>query len=100
MTNGEKLRAWRERAGLSQDKAARRVGTSQRTWGAWEANGTTPEIDYADAIEKLTGGAVQMRDWVKSRRKKRREEAISTETPSGSALVADLEDDAAHERAG
>lgn len=72
MTTGEKLRAWRAKRGISQASAAALVGTTQRTWGQWESDGTTPEIDYCDAIEKLTSGAVTMKDWARSRRKQRR----------------------------
>ncbi len=74
MDNGEKLRAWRVAAGLSQAKAADRVGTKQRTWAQWES-GTTPEIDFAESLERLTDGEVAMRDWARSRRRKRREAA-------------------------
>ncbi len=87
MTNGEKLRIWRERAGLSQADAAEKIGTKQRTWAQWESEGTTPEIDFAEALEKLTGGAVTMRDWVRSRRKKRRDEAAESST----SLAADAD---------
>lgn len=73
MTNGEKLRAWRERVGLSQDQAAKRVGTVQRTWAGWEKS-TTPEVDYCEQIQELTGGEVSTKDWARSRRRKRRNE--------------------------
>jgi len=76
MTTGEKLRNWRNREGLSQDQAAKKVGTTQRTWGAWE-DGSTPEADFIESIEKLTGGAVAFRDRARSRRKKRREDAAT-----------------------
>lgn len=89
MTNGEKLRAWRDRSGISQADAAEKIGTKQRTWASWETDGTTPEIDFAEALEKLTTGAVTMRDWVRSRRKKRNEDtptpAITDETDSRKA---------------
>lgn len=85
MRTGERLRAWRQKAGLSQEQAAKKVGTTQRSWGAWETD-TTPEIDFAEAIEKLTRGEITMRDWSRCRRKKRREDAASA--PSSSISLA------------
>jgi DNA-binding XRE family transcriptional regulator len=79
MTNGMKLRAWRERSGLSQARAAAKVGAKQKTWCQWEADATTPEIDFAEAIERLTSGSVAMRDWVRARRKKRQEDSSSVD---------------------
>jgi transcriptional regulator with XRE-family HTH domain len=90
MDVGEKLRVWREKVGLSQDEAARRVGTSQRTWGAWEANGTTPEIDFAEAIEKMTNGGISMRDWARGRRR-RRKAARAAESSSALPEVEDAD---------
>jgi transcriptional regulator with XRE-family HTH domain len=85
MTTGGRLRAWRIRAGLSQEQAAERVGTTQRTWGAWEI-GSTPEADFIEAIEKLTSGSITFRDWARSRRKKRRDDAAASAPPSGTDL--------------
>ena len=68
---GAKLRDWRHGAGLSEAKAAELVGCTQRTWHDWEAKGKTPEVDFAEAIERVTGGIVSIRDWVMSRRRKR-----------------------------
>lgn len=76
MDTGEKLRLWRERNGLSQEKAAKRIGAKQRTWASWEKDGATPEVDFAEAIERLTGGEVAIGDWVRSRRRKRRTESL------------------------
>lgn len=72
-TVGGRLRAWRERQkpALSQERAAELVGAPQRTWADWELGGKTPEIDYAEAIERLTGGKIRMRDWARGRRAKR-----------------------------
>jgi transcriptional regulator with XRE-family HTH domain len=72
MTNGARLREWRESMGLSQEEAARRIGAKQRTWAGWETFGTTPEVDYCEAIEALTKGIITMRDWARSRRRTRR----------------------------
>lgn len=74
MTTGERLRNWRKKAGLSQDQAAKLVGTIQATWRAWES-GSTPEADYIEALEKLTKGAVSFSGWARDRRKKRRVDA-------------------------
>lgn len=72
---GKRLKAWRKRLGISQEGAAKRLGTSQRTWAAWEL-GSTPEVDYCEALEDLTGGEISISDWVESRRKKRRSDAV------------------------
>jgi transcriptional regulator with XRE-family HTH domain len=79
MTMGERLRNWRLKTGLSQDQAAKAVGTNQGTWKAWEL-GSTPEADYIEAIERLTKGAVSFHGWAKDRRRKRREGATPTES--------------------
>ena len=79
MTTGERLRIWRTKAGLSQEQAAKTVGTNQATWKAWE-RGSTPEADYIEAIERLTKGTVSFHSWAKDRRRKRREAAAPTES--------------------
>lgn len=83
VTMGKRLKAWRKRVGLSQDGAAKRLGTSQRTWAAWEMDGTTPEVDYCEAIEDLTGGEVAVSDWARARRNKRRRDG------AGAGIVAE-----------
>lgn len=71
MTIGERLRAWRGRAGLSQREAAAEVGVTQRAWSQWEADEVTPEVDLCDAIERLTEGRVSIAHWVQERRRRR-----------------------------
>jgi transcriptional regulator with XRE-family HTH domain len=41
VTQGDRLRAWRMREGLSIDEVASRYGIDERTWAGWEA-GTLP----------------------------------------------------------
>jgi transcriptional regulator with XRE-family HTH domain len=71
MDNGERLRIWRDSKGLSQQEAAKLVRTKQRTWASWEHDGATPEIDFAEDLERVTDGFVAMRDWARSRRRQR-----------------------------
>lgn len=85
MTTGERLRSWRVKAGLSQEQAAKTVGTTQATWKAWE-RGSTPEADYIEALERLTKGAISFRGWARDRKKKRRAEVAPT---SGTDLTVD-----------
>jgi transcriptional regulator with XRE-family HTH domain len=94
MDVGQRLRQWRTKVGISQKVAAEQIGTDQRVWASWEA-GTTPEVDYTEAIERLTKGAVTIRDWVRERRKKRR---AANEQTRASATV-DSGDEVAHARA-
>jgi DNA-binding XRE family transcriptional regulator len=72
-STGARLRAWREKhkPRLSQAAAAKEIGTTQRTWADWEAGEYSPEIDFAEAIERLTKGKVCMRHWAATRRAKR-----------------------------
>lgn len=84
MTMGERLKGWRTKNGLSQRVAAEKVGTGQRTWADWET-GTTPEVDYLEALEKLTDGAVTIKGWAKERRAERttdRSEAVQVKAAS------------------
>ena len=94
MDVGQRLRQWRTKVGSSQKVAAEQIGTDQRGWASWVA-GTTPEVDYTEAIERLTKGAVTIRDWVRERRKKRR--AANEQARSSSVDVA--VEESAHARA-
>lgn len=94
MSTGGKLRAWRERSGLSQDQCAKRIGTGQRTWGQWELEESTPEVDYAAELEKMTDGAVTVLDWARSRRKQRKKSRAArakVAAESSTDLAADAE---------
>lgn len=74
-SNGERLREWREAAGLTQADAAEKIGAEQGTWGPWEKDKKRPSVDYACAIDRLTVGAVPVSGWgrpSKARSKKRR----------------------------
>ncbi len=99
MTTGKKLRAWRDAAGLSQEEAAKRIGTGQRTWGQWELEESTPEVDYAAELERMTAGAVTVLDWAKSRRRQRKKtraaKAKVAAAESGTDVAADVEHKAA-----
>jgi transcriptional regulator with XRE-family HTH domain len=98
MTTGKKLRAWRIEAGLSQEEAASKIGTAQRTWGQWECDETTPEVDYAVDIQQMTNGAVTVLDLARDRRRRRKQsrarraKAAAPAAPSSSTnLVDDIE---------
>lgn len=66
MTGPEKLRAWRDRTGLSQSKAARLLGVAQGTWSAWEDGRKRPELEFLLELEKATRREVKLADWVLS----------------------------------
>lgn len=70
MTRGaEKLKAWREAAGLRQGAAAKRVGATQATWSAWEVGHKRPSIELIVELCKLTAAsehAVSLHDFVES----------------------------------
>lgn len=61
MRGSKKLKAWR--GDRSQAELARRIGTEQGTWSAWERNKKRPGVRYAVALEKLTKGKVRADDW-------------------------------------
>lgn len=60
---GARLKKWREEKGLSQARAAREVGSKQRTWADWESERLVPTIKFATAIERMTDGYVRVVDW-------------------------------------
>lgn len=72
-STGDRLRDWRRRQKppLSQAAAAERIGTKQRTWADWETDKSAPDVDFAEAIERLTGRKIRMRDWAEIRRQLR-----------------------------
>ena len=65
MTAAEKLVKWRHDNGLSQRAAAKKAGLSQPAWQSYESGGL-PKTPAAVKIERATGGAVTVSDWVES----------------------------------
>ena len=53
MTFGEKLQALRQRAGISQDTLAERLGVSRQAVSRWERDETMPETDKVVALADL-----------------------------------------------
>ena len=45
MTLGERLLAYRNRVGLSQEKLAEKIGVTRQTISKWETNQSTPDFD-------------------------------------------------------
>ena len=45
MTLGERLLAYRNRVGLSQEKLAEKIGVTRQTVSKWETNQSTPDFD-------------------------------------------------------
>ena len=55
-TFGDKLKAARQRLGLTQEQAARQLNTSHATWCRWEQNVCEPRnFDTLRRIAKLLG---------------------------------------------
>lgn len=83
-TNAEKLKAWRASQGISQAKAAERVGAAQKSWDEWEDGIKVPGLRYVVRIERETDGAVPAIGWVGDdkpaprRRRARRPSAASS----------------------
>ena len=50
MTFGERLQALRQRAGMSQDQLAERLGVSRQAVSRWERDETMPETDKVIAM--------------------------------------------------
>ena len=55
MTFGERLQALRQRAGMSQDQLAERLGVSRQAVSRWERDETMPETDKVIALADLFG---------------------------------------------
>lgn len=64
MRGSKKLKAWRDRKGLSQTEAAEMFGTKQGVWGAWERDEKRPDLAAIFALEALTEGEIAPRDWL------------------------------------
>lgn len=54
MTVSEVLKAWREKAQLTQAESARRAGVSQPTWCDWESGKKLPRLDKVVDLVELT----------------------------------------------
>ena len=55
MTLGERLLAYRNRVGLSQEKLAEKIGVTRQTVSKWELGQTTPEMDKLLEMSKIFG---------------------------------------------
>ena len=55
MTFGERLQALRQRAGMSQEQLAERLGVSRQAVSRWERDETMPETDKVIALADLFG---------------------------------------------
>ena len=55
MTFGEKLQRLRQRAGMSQDVLAEKLGVSRQAVSRWERDETMPETDKVIALAELFG---------------------------------------------
>lgn len=68
MTASERLVAWRQAKGYSQQEAAEVVGVSQASWSNWETGRKRPDLRAAVAIERATKRAVRACDWLEADR--------------------------------
>lgn len=59
----EKLKGWRERAGLSQAALAAEVGISQEYVCQLEGGKKVPALSVGADIERITNGEVTLQDW-------------------------------------
>jgi transcriptional regulator with XRE-family HTH domain len=64
-TPGEKLKAWRLKAKLSQAEAAKLAGVQQGTWCGWESDSSEPRLRHALRLEVITSGVVTLKDLAK-----------------------------------
>ena len=55
MTIGQKLRAARDRAGLTQESAAEALGVSRQTLSSWENDRSYPDIAATITLSGLYG---------------------------------------------
>lgn len=55
MTLGERLLAYRNRVGLSQEKLAEKIGVTRQTVSKWETNQSTPDFDKIIPLCEILG---------------------------------------------
>lgn len=55
MSQGKRLKGWRDFQGLSLEAAAKMVDVAHVTWRAWEFDEDVPRQSYREALEILTG---------------------------------------------
>lgn len=55
MTLGERLLAYRNRVGLSQEKLAEKIGVTRQTVSKWETNQSTPDFDKIVPLCEILG---------------------------------------------
>lgn len=67
-----KLGAWLKQEGKSQAQFAKEIGTDQGNVSEWVHGKVQPSLATVVKVEKLTGGAVDFKDWVTAEPKKRR----------------------------
>ena len=53
MTIGQKIRAWRQRQGWTQEKLAREIGVNRTTISDWELEKYEPNPDHMEKLRRL-----------------------------------------------
>lgn len=56
----EALRAWREKHGLTQGAAGKRLGVGQATWSDWETGKKMPSLKLALKISEVIGLKIKL----------------------------------------
>jgi DNA-binding XRE family transcriptional regulator len=59
-----KLKAFRKRIGVSQQRAAQAIDCSGPTFNDWENGKKRPEPKFISRIETWTSGEVALADWI------------------------------------
>lgn len=65
MSASSLLRDWRKARSLSQAELAKRIGVSQAAYCLWELGQRLPKLPHLYAIQRVTRGAVKLKDWVR-----------------------------------
>ena len=60
MTLGEKIRACRQEAGMSQEKIAELVGVSRQAVTKWEADQSVPHTEHLFRLSEIFGTTVDL----------------------------------------
>ena len=60
MTLGERIKACRQRAGMSQEKVAELAGVSRQAVTKWEANQSAPNTENLFKLAEIFGTTVDM----------------------------------------
>jgi DNA-binding XRE family transcriptional regulator len=66
--SARRLEKWLVDSDTTQTELAKKLGTTRQAVSSWCVGRVMPGLFYALAIEELTGGAVELEQWLSSER--------------------------------